>query len=205
MKAKGKIASWNQGKGFGFITPDDGGKRIFLHITAFSNRQKKPQINQPVTYNISADKQGRPCAIKVSRAGEKPVQSKVIKKPSKPTNAAVLFLIIVCILALMAKITFLAFPLYLLASMLTFVVYGKDKSAAKKGTWRTPESTLHFLALACGWPGALIAQEKLRHKSKKQPFRLIFWLTVITNIGTLTWLNTPAGSSFLTTWLSNTL
>ena len=204
MRAKGEIASWNQGKGFGFITPDDGGKRIFAHITAFSHRQKKPQVNQPVTYNISTDKQGRPCAIKVSRAGEKSTQSNVIEKRSKSIIAATLFLIILGILTLIAKITFLVLPLYLLASMLTFVVYAKDKSAAKKGSWRTPESTLHFLALACGWPGALIAQEKLRHKSKKQAFRLVFWLTVITNIGTLIWLNTPVGASTLTTWLNNT-
>ena len=102
----------------------------------------------------------------------------------------------------MAKIPFLILPLYLLASMLTFVVYAKDKSAAKRGAWRTPESTLHFLALACGWPGALVAQEKLRHKSKKQEFRLVFWLTVIINIGLFIWLHTPVGAATLSIWLN---
>jgi len=75
MRTKGKIASWNHDKSFGFITPDDGGKRIFVHITAFTNRQKKPQINQPVSYSTSTDKQARPCAVKVSRGGEKPRQN----------------------------------------------------------------------------------------------------------------------------------
>lgn len=202
MRAKGKIASWNSDKGFGFITPDDGGKRIFVHITAFSNRQKKPQINQPVSYNTSTDKQGRPCAIKVSRGGEKPAQNKTVKKGSTATIGVTLFLIIVAISTLLAKIPFLVLPLYLLASMLTFVVYAKDKSAAKRGAWRTPESTLHLLALTCGWPGALVAQEKLRHKSKKQEFRLVFWLTVMINIGIFIWLHTPAGASTLGTWLN---
>jgi len=202
MRAKGKIASWNSDKGFGFITPDDGGKRIFVHITAFSNRQKKPQINQPVSYNTSTDKQGRPCAIKVSRAGEKPAQNKTTKKGSTATIGAALFLIIVAISTLVAKTPFLVLPLYLLVSMLTFVIYAKDKSAAKRGAWRTPESTLHLLALACGWPGALVAQEKLRHKSKKQEFRLVFWLTVIINIGIFIWLHTPTGASTLGTWLN---
>ena len=86
--------------------------------------------------------------------------------------------------------------------MLTFVVYAKDKSAAKRGAWQTPESTLHLLALACGWPGALVAQKKLRHKSKKQEFRLVFWLTVIINIGIFIWLHTPTGASTLGTWLN---
>ena len=133
MRTKGKIASWNHGKGFGFITPDDGGKRIIVHITAFGNRQKKPQT----------DKQARPCAVKVSRGSKKPVQNRAIKKGSTATIGAALFLVIVAISTLVAKIPFLVLPLYLLASMLTFVVYAKDKSAAKRGAWRTPESTLH--------------------------------------------------------------
>ena len=83
-------------------------------------------------------------------------------------------------------ITILA--LYLAASLVTFVVYALDKSAAKAGRWRTPEKTLHILALIGGWPGAMLAQQKLRHKSQKQPFRAIFWLTVAINLAALTLL-----------------
>src|SRR5690606_34065621 len=52
---------------------------------------------------------------------------------------------------------------YLIASAIAFVAYALDKSAAKNGTWRTSESTLHVLAIAGGWPGALLAQQLLRH------------------------------------------
>jgi uncharacterized membrane protein YsdA (DUF1294 family)/cold shock CspA family protein len=197
MRLKGKLASWNHDKRFGFITPDDGGRRLFVHITALRNRQNKPNINQPVSYNLSQDKQGRPCAANVSRVDDAPAQNKNLKKSANANIAAALFLTIVCISTLMAKIPFLVLPLYLLASMLTFVVYAMDKSAAERGAWRTPESTLHFLALACGWPGALIAQEQLRHKSKKQEFRLVFWLTVLVNISLFIWLHTPAGMTTL--------
>ena len=75
------------------------------------------------------------------------------------------------------------FGWYLFISLLTFVIYAKDKSAAEKGSWRIPENTLHFLALIGGWPGALLAQQVLRHKSKKQPFRVVFWITVLLNCG----------------------
>ena len=70
-------------------------------------------------------------------------------------------------------------------SLLTFIIYAIDKAAARAQRRRTPESTLHLLALACGWPGALLAQQWLRHKSVKQPFRTVFWLTVVINVAGL--------------------
>ena len=66
-------------------------------------------------------------------------------------------------------------------------MYGADKSAAKQGRWRTPESTLHTIALVGGWPGALIARQVFRHKTITQPFRTIFWVTVIVNCVALAW------------------
>lgn len=71
---------------------------------------------------------------------------------------------------------------YAVASLLTFVVYAIDKSAARRGTWRTSERTLHCLALVGGWPGALLAQQWLRHKSSKPKFRVVFWSTVALNV-----------------------
>jgi uncharacterized membrane protein YsdA (DUF1294 family) len=70
-------------------------------------------------------------------------------------------------------------------------------ASAEKGAWRTQESTLHLLSLIGGLPGALIAQQTLRHKSKKQSFRFIFWVTVLLNCGTFVWLFTPDGAATL--------
>ena len=74
---------------------------------------------------------------------------------------------------------------YIGMSLITFVTYAMDKAAARAGRRRTPEASLHLLAIACGWPGALLAQQWLRHKSAKQPFRAVFWLTVILNLAGL--------------------
>ncbi|MCC7682451.1 DUF1294 domain-containing protein [Janthinobacterium sp. FW305-128] len=72
---------------------------------------------------------------------------------------------------------------YGVLSLGCFVAYAIDKSAAKEGRWRTPERTLLLLGLLCGWPGAVLAQQWLRHKSSKRSFRIVFWITIALNIG----------------------
>lgn len=205
MRIKGKITSWNEDKGFGFISPNDGGKQIFVHIKAFNNREKIPMINQGVTYSISADKSGRPCAANVTRAGELLSKSRRKERRSFAIFIPVLFIAIVGISALTNNIPFLVLPFYLAVSLLTFILYAVDKSAAQKGLWRTKESTLHLFSLAGGWPGGMIAQQTLRHKSKKQTFRAVFWGTVLLNSGIFIWLHTPNGGMALRSFINNIL
>jgi uncharacterized membrane protein YsdA (DUF1294 family)/cold shock CspA family protein len=195
MRIKGKITTWNDKKGFGFISPMLKGDKVFVHITEFKNRKQKPKLNEVVTYDLSKDKQGRICAVKVLRSGENKQRTEKQEKKSYSIFFAVLFLIIVGISALTKSLPILVLPLYYIISIFTFIMYSIDKSAAQNGDWRTPESTLHFLSLLGGWPGAIIAQQKLRHKSKKEDFRIVFWVTVILNISTFIWLNTPNGSA----------
>ncbi|WES65711.1 DUF1294 domain-containing protein [Microbacter sp. GSS18] len=67
-------------------------------------------------------------------------------------------------------------------SVIAFAAYGLDKLAARKGWNRVSESTLLALGLLCGWPGALIAQQLFRHKTRKRAFRRPFWGTVVLNV-----------------------
>jgi uncharacterized membrane protein YsdA (DUF1294 family) len=78
--------------------------------------------------------------------------------------------------------------MYAGASAVCFIFYAIDKSAAKAGRWRTPESTLLLLGLCCGWPGAILAQQWLRHKTSKHCFQLAFWATVAVNLAVFAWL-----------------
>lgn len=64
-------------------------------------------------------------------------------------------------------------------SAVTFLIYWSDKNKARTGQWRTPETTLHVLGLLGGWPGAFVAQQMFRHKTKKRSFRIVFWLIVV--------------------------
>jgi uncharacterized membrane protein YsdA (DUF1294 family) len=85
-------------------------------------------------------------------------------------------------------LTPLAGAAYLAMSLACFIAYALDKSAARRGERRTPESTLLMLGLFGGWPGAVLAQQWLRHKTVKQPFRQMFWFTIAVNVGAFLWL-----------------
>ena len=87
--------------------------------------------------------------------------------------------------------------LFFVVSLMAFAIYYKDKRAAVTGSWRTPESTLHIWALFGGWPGAVIAQQTLRHKTQKKSFRHVFWLTVMLNVAAFSWMHTVEGARLL--------
>ncbi len=78
--------------------------------------------------------------------------------------------------------------IYLAMSVITFILYAWDKSAARAGRRRIAERSLHLLALAGGWPGALLAQRLFRHKTRKRRFRIVFWLTTVGNITPVVYL-----------------
>lgn len=64
-------------------------------------------------------------------------------------------------------------------NVVTYLAYYLDKRASKRGSWRIPERTLHHFALIGGSPSALIAQKQLRHKTRKQSFKVTFWLIAV--------------------------
>lgn len=80
---------------------------------------------------------------------------------------------------------------YAAASLACFAMYAVDKAAAKAGRWRTSEHTLLLMGLACGWPGAVVAQTLLRHKSSKRSFAAYFWVTVLINVALFVYLVSP--------------
>ncbi|MEJ1357969.1 MAG: cold shock domain-containing protein, partial [Candidatus Sedimenticola sp. (ex Thyasira tokunagai)] len=92
MRTKGKISSWNDEKGYGFIEPLGGGKRLFIHIYAFSNRNRRPEVNQIVTYALSTDNKGRPCAVKATLAGDRLARNTKKSSGTLAIAAAIIFL-----------------------------------------------------------------------------------------------------------------
>ena len=94
---------------------------------------------------------------------------------------AALFLGLLVALVILDRAPAVLLVPYALFSLLAVAMYGADKSAARRGTWRVSEANLHLVAVVGGWPGALVARHAFRHKTTKQPFRSIFWVTVVVN------------------------
>ena len=71
----------------------------------------------------------------------------------------------------------------------TFVFYGYDKQAARRGRLRVPERLLHLLAVLGGTPAAWLAQRTFRHKTIKGRFRLAFWaIAILQAVGIGLWV-----------------
>ena len=211
MAYLGTLVEWNDQRGFGFIQADEGGEHIFVHISAFQPRpaaQSRPYEGQRLKFAIGLD-HGKKRAQQVLWRNVERAASPVDKTPSGPHSKPFLraggeqyFFVLAFVLLFIAVALLWGVPrwvasLYVVMSLITFFAYWKDKAAAQAGRWRTPESRLHSLALIGGWPGAVLAQQWLRHKSSKAPFRAVFWFTVVVNVSVFVWLHSPWGRDWL--------
>ena len=200
MKLQGKVINWNDDKGFGFVEPNGGGDRAFVHIKAFNPRSRRPVNGDVITYELVRENNNRYKAenIKFARDGR---SSSNRSKINSGSTFGVVFTMVFCIGLLVSvfvgKLPVIVVGLYVVMSLIAFITYGIDKYAAKNGRWRTKESTLHLFSLIGGWPGAYFAQTKLRHKSSKKEFKNVYWVTVVLNLGGLFWLHTEKGTNFL--------
>lgn len=197
MRYQGKISRWKDAQGFGFISPDGGGQPVFVHIKSFASRHRRPADNDSVTYERKTDASGRVQAVHVAFAGERVAPASAAGRSNAAPIIALTFLAMLAGLVIAGRLPLAVVGLYLLASVIAFIAYALDKSAAQRDQRRTRESTLHLLALIGGWPGALAAQRLLRHKSSKPSFQSTFRLTVILNCGALGWSLSPSGAALL--------
>ncbi|MDB5805501.1 MAG: DNA-binding protein [Betaproteobacteria bacterium] len=111
--------------------------------------------------------------------------------------AIVLFMLLYLAATLFWRVPAWVAGVYGLMSLVAFVAYAIDKSAAKSAGSRISESTLLVFGLVGGWPGAIIAQQLLRHKSSKVSFRVVFWFTVVVNVTVFIFLSSPTGRHLL--------
>lgn len=174
-----KIVEWDHQKGFGFLLHQKG--KLFLHYKDFAERHKRPSKGDRIHYRVGSDPKGRRCAVQATHVND---GGKIrISTWFGLMALALIPAVAVNNLILDRKIPplYIILPL-LIINVITYITYKADKEKARAKIWRTPESTLHFLALIGGWPAALIAQRQLRHKCSKTDFQFIYWMTVLFHI-----------------------
>ncbi|MCV2354086.1 cold shock and DUF1294 domain-containing protein [Paucibacter sp. B2R-40] len=206
MRQHGFLTQWDDAKGYGFITPNHGEAKLFVHIKAFGLRAERPQLGELLSFELEHDAQGKRRAVKV-RADKARLASSS-SSPGIASSSSLSSLYLIPAFAAFYLLCHLLWSLpaglwgaYMAMSLATFIVYAGDKRAASKGQPRVPERTLHGLAFACGWPGALLAQQLLRHKSSKPAFLRRFWGTVSGNVLLFTLAATPM-LKMLWSWLA---
>lgn len=196
VRFAGRITDWDDERGFGFVMPNGGGERAFVHINEFQRGSRRPVSGDLISYLPIQDSRGRLQAREIRHAGQK-IQPQ--RQPSQFPRAAVGIgaLIATIAAAALGVIPVLLAGVYFVLSGISYLMYGSDKAAAKSDARRTPENSLHMAALLGGWPGALIAQQQFRHKTIKQPFQFVFWVTVALNLFGAWWLVTSGIASKL--------
>ena len=191
-RQEGHLSGWNEARGFGFLKPVGGGPDAFAHIRAFAKDDRHIEEGHLYSYTAETDKAGR-----LRAADIRPVRP-VIPGPSflqkfltRSARLLVIpaFLFIAVAVAMSTDISTIWFVVYGVASLACFIGYALDKRAAEHKQWRVSETILLMVGLVGGWPGAIIAQELFRHKTKKPAFRTLFWMSVAINMAAFVQIN----------------
>lgn len=202
MNKTGKVIRWEADRGFGFIEGAADTQDVFFHVKDVQ-RGWTPQVGQVVRYELVHVGGKGPRAVAVQgpaprSAGRVPAsnpapmrgRARAASPASAPRDpwlrpilwAALLWAAVLGWASATQRLPAWVVPAWLGLNVWTFVVYWRDKWAAQRGQWRTPENSLHLWSLLGGWPGARIAQQVLRHKSRKEAFQTTYWATLVVHV-----------------------
>jgi uncharacterized membrane protein YsdA (DUF1294 family)/cold shock CspA family protein len=164
----GKIVAWDQKRGFGWLECE--GERLFVHLREFKGTKIIPGLNVEFPFVVGTDVQGRPCA--------KGVDASLVNGSVKVLGwlqlATLLFWPIAGVSNL-SELWWIPASQMMIISIATYKLYEYDKRQAIAYGWRVPQTIMYLAEMAGGWPGAFIAQRRLRHKSTKKSYQSIFW------------------------------
>jgi uncharacterized membrane protein YsdA (DUF1294 family)/cold shock CspA family protein len=179
MAQQGELIEWNDERGFGFIRPDDGGPRVFVHISQIGRIATRPRAGDRVSFAIGPGRDGTSAALNVKIPGANPFKARSLSRgvdvaaPRHHPIRAYLGLALLATLGfgwLAGSVPPALVALYLVLGLVSAWLYYSDKQKAEAGQWRTSEATLHGFDLASGIVGGLFAQQLFRHKTAKPGF-----------------------------------
>ncbi|WP_395744636.1 DUF1294 domain-containing protein [Prosthecobacter sp.] len=166
-----RVIEWHADKGFGWL--QFGDKRLFLHRRDFARWHQTPRVGEEIRFNWGLDAKQRACA-----------QNAVQVREVAAVGVWALLGLAALLVAPVHAWRQTGWEIWKLAayvggvSVMTYAAYRSDKRKARREAWRTPEWCLHLLELVGGWPGAWVAQRRLRHKCSKGFYQFEFWLII---------------------------
>lgn len=108
MRFIGKLTTWNEDRGFGFISPAEGGQDIFVHVSDLP-RGFRPSPDAALTFEVSLNPQGKKKAVKVqlvtvparttARVERPPQPLRTASSPAPPSGGAFTKIVLVLVIA----------------------------------------------------------------------------------------------------------
>jgi uncharacterized membrane protein YsdA (DUF1294 family)/cold shock CspA family protein len=205
LELRGVLKTWDDDKGYGFISPEEGYGEVFLHISAVRG-DRRPAVGDQMLFISSIDRKGRQRAEHARMAASSAFDERSFRRKQKNTPdpepirpartprrsggiqhlalklavfAAVLVLPLLGMGMMASAGHVLPLALYVLSSIAAYFLFLDDKRRAFKKKRRTPEAALHLVELLGGWPGSFIAQQRFRHKTRKLSYQGMCWLIVL--------------------------
>lgn len=191
-RPRGRLVSWNEARGYGFLAAEDGSGDVFAHANAFVKEGRHIEIGRTYEFDLDTGGDGRRKARRITlvvtpKQGPDLMSRLLQRGPRFLVIPA--FVFIALAVASSVPVSPNWWLIYAVASFTCFIGYGLDKHAAENRRWRVSETVLLLLGLAGGWPGGLIGQEVFRHKTQKKTFRTLFWMSVAINMAAFVQLN----------------
>ncbi len=175
-QGQGILVKWNDARGFGFLTPDEGGDDIFIHASSFASGERRPRQGDRIIYTLDENSERR--RAKTSRyPGLSARQLRYLGFILAGIGSG----LVISQAAGLIRLGFVT-NAYLIVSLITFAAYWADKKRAEEDMWRIAETSLHVMAILGGWPGALLAQRALGHKTRKRGFQVFLWTIVSVHV-----------------------
>ena len=187
VRLEGTLESWNDDRGYGFIALPRGGKSVFAHIKSFEGLTYRPRVGEVFSFTLNTLEDGRLRAEQTRLVADAPAIPRH-RSAAGPIVGALVILIFITefiVLSLLWGVPLWVAGLYGGISVACFLLYAEDKSKAQNGRWRVAESSMQIIALIGGWPGAIVAQQVFRHKTRKRGFQFVFWTAVVLNMAAL--------------------
>lgn len=177
---QGRLVSWDDARGFGFVEAEGLGAPLFVHMKFLRTRHQRPVAGDMLRFSIGAGRDGKPAAADVEIVGAAPK-----KPPPRPSfeDVSRLFAALAILSGAIVAYQFAGAPLwfpalYWVMSLGSGLAYWLDKVFAKENRPRVRETSLHLADAFFGIAGGLFAQHVFRHKTRKASFgaitRLIF-------------------------------